>query len=125
MIQEIQQHLKEAEAFTPTTLDEVEAFRIKYLSKKGILNGFFKAFKEVPGDQKREYGQAVNTLKNKLEETVKHWKETIESQVEDLGLFGDLTRPGNPITIGSRHPISIVRNRIVDIFSTIGFTISE
>ncbi|HLS10816.1 MAG TPA: phenylalanine--tRNA ligase subunit alpha [Flavobacteriaceae bacterium] len=125
MIQEIQQHLKEVEAFAPTSIEEVEAFRIKYLSKKGILNGFFKAFKEVPGDQKREYGQAVNTLKTKLEETVKHWKETLESQEEEAGIFGDLTRPGNPITIGSRHPISIVRNRIVDIFSTIGFTISE
>lgn len=125
MIQEIQQHLKEIEAFTPTTLEEVEAFRIKYLSKKGILNGFFKAFKEVPGNQKREYGQAVNTLKNKLEETVKHWKETLESHEEDLGIVGDLTKPGDPITIGARHPISLVRNKIVDIFSTIGFTISE
>ena len=125
MIQEIQQHLKEVEAFTPKSLEEIEVFRIKYLSKKGILNGFFKAFKEVPGDQKKEYGQVVNTLKNKLEETVSHWKETLESQEEQLGYFGDLTRPGEPISLGSRHPISIVRNRIVDIFSTIGFTISE
>src|SRR5690625_7948662 len=125
MIQEIQQHLKEVEAFAPTSIEEVEAFRIKYLSKKGILNGFFKAFKEVPGDQKREYGQAVNTLKTKLEETVKHWKETLESQEEEAGSVGDLTRPGNPITIGSRHPISIVRNSMVDILSTIGSTIAE
>lgn len=125
MIQEIQQHLKEVEAFTPKSLEEIEVFRIKYLSKKGILNGFFKAFKDVPGDQKKEYGQVVNTLKSKLEETVSHWKETLESQEEQLGYFGDLTRPGEPISLGSRHPISIVRNRIVDIFSTIGFTISE
>ncbi|HLW14435.1 MAG TPA: phenylalanine--tRNA ligase subunit alpha [Flavobacteriaceae bacterium] len=125
MIQEIQQHLKEVEAFTPKSLEEIEVFRIKYLSKKGILNGFFKAFKEVPNDQKKEYGQVVNTLKNKLEETVSHWKESLESQEEQLGYFGDLTRPGEPISLGSRHPISIVRNRIVDIFSTIGFTISE
>lgn len=125
MIQEIQQHLKEVEAFVPKTLDEIEAFRIKYLSKKGILNDFFKAFKEVPGDQKKEYGQVVNTLKNKLEETVAHWKETMQSQEEEMGLYGDLTRPGEQIPLGSRHPISIVRNKIVDIFSRIGFTISE
>lgn len=125
MIQEIQQHLKEVEAFVPKSMDEVEAFRIKYLSKKGILNGFFKAFKEVPIEQKKDYGQVVNTLKNKLEETVANWKETLQSQEEEMGFYGDLTRPGEQIPLGSRHPISIVRNRIVDIFSRVGFTISE
>src|SRR5690625_4434016 len=113
MIQEIQQHLNEVEAFASTSIEEVEDYHIKYLSKKGILNGFFKAIKEVPGEQKREYGQAVNTLKTKLEEMVKHWKETLESQEEEAGIFGDLTRPGNPITIGSRHPISIDRKSVV------------
>src|SRR5690554_2986094 len=122
MIQEIQQHLKEVEKFVPKNLEEIEAFRIKYLSKKGILNGFFKAFKEVPGDQKKEYGQVVNALKNKLEETVNNWKETLQSNEEEKGFYGDLTRPGEQISLGSRHPISIVRNKIVDIFSRIGFT---
>lgn len=125
MIQEIQQHLKEIEAFTPANLEEVEAFRIKYLSKKGILNDFFRAFKEVPVEQKKEYGQVVNTLKNKLEETIATWKETLQSQVEEQGMYGDVTRPGEQISLGARHPISIVRNNIVDIFSRIGFTISE
>ena len=125
MITKIQQHLKEVEAFFPKTKDELEIFRIKYLSKKGILNDFFRDFKEVPGEQKKEYGQVVNTLKNALEDSVLHWKETLEAQEEVKGSYNDLTRPGEQINLGSRHPISIVRNRIVDIFSRIGFTISE
>jgi|SRR5699024_10779098 len=125
MIQEIQRHIAEVEKFNPQNLEEVEAFRIKYLSKKGILNNFFKAFKEVPVEQKKEYGQVVNALKTKLEESINQWKETLLSHNEQKGLFGDLTRPGEQIAIGARHPISIVRNKIVDIFSRIGFTISE
>lgn len=125
MIQEIQQHLEELDQFKPNNLEEVEAFRIKYLSKKGILNEVFKSFKEVPAEQRKEFGQAVNALKNKVELTITTWRETLQSQKVEEKLFGDLTRPGEQISLGARHPISITRNKIVDIFSRIGFTISE
>lgn len=125
MIQEIQKHLKEVEAFVPKDLKELEEFRIKYLSRNGLLNDFFKAFREVPNEQKRDFGQVVNQLKSSLENAVNDWKEKLQSQEETQGVYGDLTRPGEPIHLGSRHPISIVRNRIVEIFESIGFNISE
>jgi phenylalanyl-tRNA synthetase alpha chain len=94
------------------------------LGKKGILNDFFAAFKEVPPQEKRDYGQALNTLKNAVVEKVK----TLQVQTTDTasqGNHGDLSRPGFPLELGARHPLSLVKNRIVDIFSQIGFNISE
>jgi phenylalanyl-tRNA synthetase alpha chain len=110
--------------FDAQSKDEVEAFRIKYLGKKGILNDFFTAFKEVSPKVKRDYGQALNTLKNAVDEKVK----ALQAQTADTaskGNHGDLSRPSFPLDFGSRHPLSLVKNRIVDIFSQIGFNISE
>ena len=124
MIDKIDENLSLVNAFNAQSKDEVEAFRIKYLGKKGILNDFFKAFKEVPPKEKRDYGQALNTLKNAVMEKVK----TLQVQTNNpltQGYQGDLSRPGFPLELGSRHPISLVKNRIVEIFSQIGFNISE
>ncbi|MBZ9729913.1 phenylalanine--tRNA ligase subunit alpha [Salegentibacter sp. JZCK2] len=125
MIDKIKQHIAEVEAFKTESAKEVEAFRIKYLGKKGILNDFFASFKEVPNEQKKEFGQAVNTLKKASETKVAELKEILESKQEEKGVYGDLSRPGEPIEIGSRHPISIVKNQIIEIFSNIGFNVSE
>jgi phenylalanyl-tRNA synthetase alpha chain len=125
MIAKIKEYSAEVEQFQATTTEELEAFRIKFLGKKGILNDFFAAFKTVPGELKKEFGQAVNELKNKAEEKVTLLRKTLESQTEKKGWYGDLTRPGEPIPLGARHPISIVKNQIVTIFSNIGFTVSE
>ncbi len=125
MIDKIKQHIAEVEAFKTESAKEVEAFRIKYLGKKGILNDFFASFKEVPNEQKKEFGQAVNSLKKASEAKVADLKENLESKQEEKGVYGDLSRPGEPIEIGSRHPISIVKNQIIEIFSNIGFNVSE
>ena len=125
MIETLQQHIKEVEEFTADTPEAIEAFRIKYLGKKGLLNDFFAEFKNVPNDQKKEFGQTINTLKTAAQEKVSSLKETIEDTKEATGVYGDVSRPGEPIELGSRHPISIVKNKIVSIFSRIGFNVSE
>lgn len=124
MIEDIRQYLKEIEAFDATDPKEIEAFRIKFLSKKGILNDLFAQFKEVPNDQKKEVGQALNTFKKAAAEKVEALKSSTASAQKDTKIE-DFTRPGLPADLGARHPISIVRNRIVDIFKRIGFALSE
>ena len=125
MIDKINTLIEEAEAFKAQTKEEVEAFRIKYLGKKGLLNEFFAEFKNVANDQKKEFGQTINKLKKTAEAKVNTLKEELESSEEIKGVYGDLSRPGEAIQIGSRHPISIVKNQIIDIFSRIGFNVSE
>ncbi|WP_179021266.1 phenylalanine--tRNA ligase subunit alpha [Winogradskyella forsetii] len=125
MIDKIKELIAEAEAFTAQSKEEVEAFRIKYLGSKGLLKEFYGELKHVANDQKREFGQIINELKNTAEAKVNTLKDALESKEEDKGIYGDLSRPGEPIAIGARHPISIVKNEIIDIFSRIGFNVSE
>lgn len=125
MIETIKEHIAKVTSFQGRTLDEVEAFRIEYLGKKGLLNQFFAEFKNVPNDQKKDFGQAINTLKIAAQEKVAQLKGAFEGQQEEKSIYGDLTRPAEAIEIGSRHPISIVKNQIIEIFSNIGFNVSE
>lgn len=125
MIEKIKEYIAEVEKFQATTTEEVENFRIKYLGKKGLLNEFFAEFKNVPNDQKKDFGQAINALKNAAQERIDALKNALDLQVEEKGVYGDLSRPGEPIEIGARHPISIVKNQIIEIFSNIGFNVSE
>ncbi len=125
MIDKIKEHISKVEGFNSDNPAEIEAFRIEYLGKKGFLNQFFAEFKNVPNDQKKDFGQAINTLKNAATEKVAVLKEALEGKQEEKGKYGDLTRPSEPIQIGSRHPISIVKNQIIEIFSNIGFNVSE
>lgn len=125
MIDKIKEHIAEVEAFMAKSQDEVEAFRIKYLGKKGLLNDFFAEFKNVPNEQKKEFGQTINKLKTVATEKVNSLKASLEDSEDSSGAYGDLTRPGEPMELGSRHPISIVKNKIIDIFSRIGFNVSE
>src|SRR5690554_5146925 len=108
MIDEIKKAIAEVEKFDATRLQEVEEFRIKYLGKKGVLNHYFSVFKSVPNEQKKEYGQVVNQLKNLAQAKVDTLKSVLEGTEEQRGESGDLTRPGDPIVVGGRHPISIV-----------------
>src|SRR5690606_38846724 len=117
--------ITEAEAFTAQSKEEVEAFRIKYLGKKGLLNEYFAEFKNVANDQKKEFGQVINALKKAAEDKVNALRDELESKEVAKGVYNDLLRPGDAIQIGARHPISIVKNQIVDIFSNIGFNVSE
>ncbi|MEL0651657.1 phenylalanine--tRNA ligase subunit alpha [Algibacter sp. TI.3.09] len=125
MIDKIKELISEAESFKAQSKDEVEAFRIKYLGKKGLLNDFFAEFKNVANDQKKEFGQTINKLKKTAEDKVNALKAELESTEEVKGIYGDLSRPGEPVQIGARHPIPIVKNQIIDIFSRIGFNVSE
>ncbi|MBU2900784.1 phenylalanine--tRNA ligase subunit alpha [Maribacter dokdonensis] len=125
MIDNIKKEIATVASFTADNIDAVETFRIKYLGKKGILNDFFAEFKNVPNEQKKEFGQAINELKQAATAKVEELKEALENIQTEEQVYGDLTRPGNPIELGSRHPISIVKNRIIDIFSRIGFNVSE
>ncbi len=125
MIHKIKEYIAEVERFDADDKQKVEDFRIRFLSKKGILKDLFTSFKEIPNEEKKEFGQTINQLKNKVEEKVNKLKKQLESKEDTQGLYNDLTRPGEPFPIGSRHPISVVRNRIIEIFNRIGFTVSD
>ncbi|KAG1649119.1 Phenylalanine--tRNA ligase alpha subunit [Nymphon striatum] len=104
----IKEHIAEVEQFTTDSKEAVEAFRIKYLGKKGLLNDFFSEFKNVANDQKKEFGQTINTLKQVATEKVNSLKDSLESNSESTNVYNDLTRPGEPVELGARHPISII-----------------
>ncbi|WP_264531627.1 phenylalanine--tRNA ligase subunit alpha [Flavobacterium sp. N502540] len=125
MIDKIKEHIEEAKAFNDKNKESLEQFRIKYLGSKGLLKELFTEFKNIPNDQKKDFGQVINTLKAVAEEKVRVIQEELESKQEVKGVFGDLTRAAEPVIIGSRHPISIVKNQIIDIFANIGFNVSE
>lgn len=125
MIEAVKSHISRVTQFQADTKEAVEAFRIEYLGKKGHLNRFFAAIKQVPPEQRKAYGQTVNLLKNKAEEKLTELRAALDVRTEEKSHYGDLTRPPVFTEIGSRHPISIVKNRIVEIFSTIGFHVSE
>ncbi|OXA94934.1 phenylalanine--tRNA ligase subunit alpha [Flavobacterium hercynium] len=125
MIDKIKQHIEEAKAFNDKNKESLEQFRIKYLGSKGLLKELFTEFKNIPNDQKKDFGQVINTLKAVAEEKVRLIQEELESKEEVKGIFGDLTRSSEPVIIGSRHPISIVKNQIIDVFANIGFNVSE
>lgn len=125
MLDKINALIDEVISFETKSKDELEAFRIKFLSKKGILNDLFAEFKLVPNHEKKDVGQAINTLKNKAQNKINALKESLDSGYAQKATYGDLTRPGESLELGARHPISIVKNQIIDIFSRIGFNVSE
>ena len=124
MKEKIKKNIKEIESFSALSNEEIETFRIKYLGKKGLINSYFIDFKSLDNDRKKDVGQLLNQLKNSAHSKIEELKTQLLSDNSQPKL-NDLSRPGDLIQIGSRHPISIVKNRIVEIFSNIGFTISE
>jgi len=124
MLQKIDDILKEATRFKAETREEIETFRIKYLSKKGIVAELFSQFKTLPAEEKKKVGQRLNQLKQYITEKVSSLMEEAANP-EDKAKEKDLTLPGAPVQLGARHPISIVRNQIISIFEKLGFTISE
>ena len=125
MIDHIKNLIKEADEFSADSLSAVEDFRVKFLGKKGVLNDLFEAFKAVPSVEKKAYGQAINELKKTAQEKVNALKKSLLINQISRAESIDHTRPGDPFLIGGRHPISLVKNRIIDIFSRIGFNVSE
>jgi phenylalanyl-tRNA synthetase alpha chain len=124
MISKIQGLIQEVEAFSSKKADEIEQFRIKFLAKKGIITELFEEFKNVPKEEKKEFGQVLNTLKNKAQEKVDFLKQNIDDDGSQK-IYIDLSLPGDQEPLGTRHPISIVRNDIIEIFTRLGFNISE
>ncbi len=123
MKEKIDNLLKEVKAFNAGNLEQLEAFRIKYLSKKGIIPALFADFRSVAPEHRKEMGQLMNGLKIAIQDKIVSLKEGLESTVESTNR-PDLTLPSSA-PLGTRHPLSIVRNDIIDIFSRIGFTVSE
>ena len=124
MIAKIEQLLKEVEVLHASNAEELEALRIKYLSKKGAINDLMADFRNVAAEQKKEVGMRLNELKTKAQDKINALKEQFESQDNSCdGL--DLTRSAYPIELGTRHPITIVKNEVIDIFARLGFSIAE
>ena len=125
MINKVKSHIKNVENFDTNSQIELENFRIKYLGKKGIITDLFKSLKNIDQKDKKSYGKALNDLKKEVNVKIKSTSEKLNSQQKISNKNFDLTRPGFPFEIGSSHPISIVKNKIIDIFSKIGYDISE
>ena len=124
MLQKINNLLQKISVLPIKTSEELESYRLKYLSKKGIISDLFDDFRNVPGSEKKEVGQKLNKLKQEALEKYNSVKSSLLNK-EDISPEVDLSRPSFPYSTGSRHPISIVRNQIIDIFTRIGFTVSE
>ncbi len=124
MIDQIEQLLAEVDQLQAANAGELEALRIKYLSKKGAVNELMADFRHVPAEQKKEVGMRLNELKTKAQEKISALKEQFEQT--DTGTDDiDLTRTAYPVKLGTRHPLSIVKNEIIDIFARLGFSIAE
>ena len=125
MISQIEKKIKEASAFKAKDLKELEDFRIKFLGKKGHISYFFSEFKKVNSSEKKAYGLAINELKKITLQKLEDFKSKSNSKNNLNIKIEDLTRPVSILKLGSRHPISIIRDKIIDIFYKIGFNISE
>ena len=124
MIDQVKQHLEAVASFDSSDPKEIEAFRIQYAGKKGVLNALFAAFRDIAPQDKKEFGQVLNQLKTAVSEKV---KELTADQVatSDQKIIQDPFRSGYPISSGARHPLETVKNRIISIFAQAGFSLSE
>jgi len=126
MADKIKKLIEEVEEFNATAKEQVESFRLKYLSKKGILAGLFAEMKSMEPELRKDFGKWVNEFKLKAEQKLDSFSEILEASVSTGAKQNiDLTLPAEPYSIGARHPISITRRRIIEIFSHIGFTVAD
>jgi phenylalanyl-tRNA synthetase alpha chain len=121
----INQYTTEIEAFSPANAEELEAFRIKYLGTKGLIKDLFEQFKSTTPEEKRTLGKVLNQFKQLTEGKYQLLKEHFDSQITTTTSKQDLTLPGEGFSVGSRHPLSLVRNEIIDIFKRLGFVVAE
>lgn len=124
MIEKIEQLLNEIKSLKPTSEGELEELRIKYLSKKGAVNALFADFRNVPNEEKKAIGQALNILKTEANNIFNEYKLSFERENSGNNDI-DYTLPAESVALGSRHPLSVVKNEIIDIFTRLGFTISD
>ena len=124
MIDKINRLKAEIDALKASKADEIEALRIKYLSKKGEISLLFNDFRNVAAENKKEVGKLLNELKEKAFNRINELKENLDSNSQENNLI-DLTRTAYPVNVGTRHPISLVKNEICEIFGRLGFSIAE
>lgn len=125
LLRQIEEYKKEIESITPDGVEALEAYRIRFLGTKGILKALFTEMKNVPGDRKKEFGLILNEFKQLAESSYESWKkETVNTGETDAAGI-DLTLPADNIPPGSRHPISLMRNNIIEIFERLGFAVAE
>lgn len=124
MIDRVKEYLEQVEAFSSTDPQEIETFRVSYAGKKGILNDLFASFREVPVEEKKAFGQELNKLKEAVTSKVKELQTQSRAGASKMRI-SDPSRTAFPIDTGNRHPLAVVKNRIIDIFTQIGFSISE
>lgn len=125
MKQRIRQSIENLKQLSANTLEEIEQLRIQYLGKKGVLNDLFAQFKQIPNEEKREMGSLLNELKTAVQSKIDALRETLEAKADSQINIDDLTKPAYLETLGSRHPISLVRNEICEIFAQIGYVVEE
>ncbi len=127
MTDKINELLRRVEEFKPKAAAEIEEFRIRMLGRKGELTALMEEFKTVAPELKRELGQQLNRLKNEATTRINALREELQNAAADASAAAsdDLTRPGSAERLGSRHPISLVRSRIVEVFSRLGYTVAE
>ena len=124
MIDKIKSLLQEVEKIKAANAEELEALRIKYLSKKGEISMLMNDFRNVPAEQKREVGKFINELKETAQNKINELKESFEN-TQTINNDIDLTRSAYPLELGTRHPLSLVKKEICDIFGRLGFSIAE
>ncbi len=125
MLSRVQELLEEVQAFSAGTAEELESFRIRFLGKKGVMNELFAAFKEVAPEQRKEFGKRLNELKTQALDKIEELKSGLANETSSAASGLDLTRSAEPVALGARHPVSLVKNRIIEIFSRVGFTLSD
>ena len=124
ILENIERLLAEVKTMTASSADEIEALRLKYLSKKGEINAVMADFRAVPADMKKEVGMKINQLKQTALERLNALRDAVDTG-EDSAQGIDLTRTAYPVKLGTRHPLTIVKNEIIDIFSRMGFTLAD
>ena len=124
MIDKIKNHINELKTISIQSVEELEKFRLKFLGKKGLLTIFFSELRKIPQEQKKEYGKTLNEFKLAIKEKYDKSKISLSKNDEKNMFQDDLSKPGQPINIGAHHPISIVRDKVIDIFKMIGFELS-
>ena len=123
MIKKLEGYISDLNKFDSKDINEIESLKIKFLGSKGIINELFSDFKNVPSDQKKEFGQKINELKILAQKKYDYLKSNTKKSSKII--LEDFTKPGFPISSGSLHPITLIKNRIIDIFSKVGFELSE
>ena len=125
LLRQIEDYKQEINTYTASTPEEAEAFRIKYLGTKGIVKSVMGEMKNVPNEHRKEFGQLLNEFKQFTEAKYETIKEVTANHQPSTVNSIDITLPGSPVEMGSRHPLSIVRNNIVSIFKRLGFAVAE